>query len=121
MKNYDEIAKSVLARRDAHDAAVKRRHRIAVRVGIPVVSLCLAVSLGVGFRQAKKNDDPSLNVDDALFPGIDDTVDPGETEVGVFPPVPGGAMAGRTHTSERTRALKLTMRNRGVTATTRYG
>ncbi|MBQ7827633.1 MAG: hypothetical protein IJ386_05140 [Clostridia bacterium] len=99
MKNYDEVAKSVLARRDAHDAAVKRRNKIALRVGIPVVSLCLAVSMGVGFHMANRYADPTLNVDDALIPGIDDTVDPDELNdsegIRQDGPVPGGAMAGQ--------------------------
>lgn len=92
MKNYDEVAKSVLARRDAHDAAVKQKRRIALRIGVPVVSLCLAVSMGVGFHMANQNDDPPLTVDDAVIPGIDDTVDPDELETAVNGPMPGGEL-----------------------------
>ena len=107
MKSYDEIAKSVLERRDRHNETVAKRKRITVRVGVPVMSLCLAAMIGVGYSDYKDLTRPPELVDDAVVPGIDDTVDPGETEalghkcdgdtvtdILDDEPVPGGAEIG---------------------------
>lgn len=80
MKSYDEVARNVLRRRDEHDVAAARRNRMATRIGVPVVSLCLAAIVGVGFWQAEQVEDPPLNIEDAVVPGIDDLIEPGETE-----------------------------------------
>jgi len=48
MKNYDEITREVLAKRDAHKEKMKKRNRMIMGIGVPTVSLCLALIIGVG-------------------------------------------------------------------------
>lgn len=57
MKSYDEIAKSVLERRDAHNIAVKQRNRIALRIGVPAVTVCLALTVAAGFYKTYEKPD----------------------------------------------------------------
>lgn len=48
MKNFDEITKNVLAKRDAYNEKMKNRRRMIMGIGVPTVSLCLALIIGVG-------------------------------------------------------------------------
>ncbi len=80
MKNYDEVAKNVLARRDEHVAKVKKRNKLIMQIGVPTVSLCLAVIVGIGMWQSGEITEPPTIAEDAIVPGIDDLVEPGETE-----------------------------------------
>ena len=79
MKSYDEIAKNALEKRDRHNEIVSRRKKIILRAGVPMLTFCLAVMIGVGYSEyGKLNDGPEI-VDDAVVTGIDDLVDPDET------------------------------------------
>lgn len=60
MKNYEEMAQSVLRRRDAYFQKKKRRQQIITRVGIPAVCFCLIVVLScmIHFRGVWRNPNP---------------------------------------------------------------
>lgn len=73
MKNCDEITRDVLARRDAHNEKIKKRNRMIMRIGVPSVSLCLAVIVGIGMWRTGEFKSEK-NTEDAIVPGIVDVI-----------------------------------------------
>lgn len=78
MKNYNEVAKDVLRRRDEHNETVAKRSRMIAQIGVPTVSLCLAAIIGIGMWQAGDLGDPPKKTEDAVIPGIPDVTGPGD-------------------------------------------
>ncbi len=74
MKNCDEITKNVLERRDAHNDKIKKRNRMIIRIGIPTVSLCLAVIVGVGMWRSGDLETKE-RVEDTIVPGVEDVIE----------------------------------------------
>ncbi|MBE6709177.1 MAG: hypothetical protein E7578_08060, partial [Ruminococcaceae bacterium] len=74
MKNCDEITRNVLERRDAHNDKIKRRNRMIMRIGIPTVSLCLAVIVGIGMWRSGDLETKE-RAEDAVVPGADDVIE----------------------------------------------
>ena len=78
MKTYNEMAESVLKRRDDYIKQRKGRNKKAI---ISLSCFCLALAVGVGVWQSgllKKQ--PIQTVDDALYSGIKDVYGPDESE-----------------------------------------
>lgn len=75
MKNYDETIDVVFTRINQYNAAKSRRKAAIRRAAIPVCCVCLAALTGFGILNAPG---PEQTLDDALYPGIDDTIDPDE-------------------------------------------
>lgn len=100
MKNFDEITKNVLAKRDEHNEKIKKRNRMIVRIGVPAVSLCLALIVGIGMWRSGDLEIPETP-EDVIVPGgaqgdgTDVFVNKvPETEIAIDPPVPSTDEAG---------------------------
>lgn len=79
MKNYDETIDVVFNRINQYNEKKSRRNAAMKRAAIPVCCLCLAALTGFGILNGfQPEPDPDQTLDDALYPGIDDTVDPDE-------------------------------------------
>ena len=79
MKTCDETIDVVFDRINQHNAAKSRRNAAVKRAAIPVCCLCLAALTGFGVLNGiQPAPNPDQTLDDALYPGIDDTVDPDE-------------------------------------------
>lgn len=79
MKTYDETIDVVFDRINQHNAAKSRRNAAVKRAAIPVCCLCLAALTGFSILSGiQPAPDPDQTLDDALYPGIDDTIDPDE-------------------------------------------
>ncbi len=80
MKNYNEMAESVIERRDRH---AKERKKQMKRLTAAVSCFCLCAMLGIGAWQLGLfAEEPIQTVDDAVVPGIKDCFGPGEEYTG---------------------------------------
>ncbi len=62
MKDYKEMAESVLSRRNTYLQAKQKRKLVAIRIGVPAICMALVVALGIstyGFRFSKGFSDDS--------------------------------------------------------------
>lgn len=79
MKTYEETIDVVFSRIGEHNAARKRRNSAIMKAAASVC--CLGLVAVVCFAALHGNfnpQNPDQTLDDALYPGIDDTVDPDE-------------------------------------------
>ena len=84
MKTYDEITNGLLERRDAYISEKNRKRKAITGVVTSLCCFCLValVCIGVWQSGAMNGTSPEQTIDDALFPGIKDTLDDlkGETD-----------------------------------------
>lgn len=80
MKNYNEIANSVLERRDKFETEKKNRRRFIAKTVTPICCFCLVALLGVGVWQGGLFKDNSTQIaNDSIYPGLVDHYGPNES------------------------------------------
>lgn len=75
MKNYDETINSVFSRIEEYNALQKKKKQNVIKFTTTLSCVCLAVIVGAVIWKSNQPDTPEQTIDDALYPGIDDTVD----------------------------------------------
>lgn len=76
MKNYDETINSVFTRIDEYNALQKKRKQNVIKLTAALSCACLAVLIGVTiWYNPIAKDTKDQTIDDALYPGIDDSND----------------------------------------------
>ena len=73
MKNYDETISNVFDRIGEYETKQKRKRSVITKTAVSFCCVCAIALVGVGVM--KNTNAPKTNVDDAIYPGVKDTVD----------------------------------------------
>lgn len=82
MKNSNEMVNSLLERRDQYAAEQKRKRKIITHTVTSMCCVCLVALLGFGIWKGGMfySTPPEQTAEDALYPGIKDSIDESEGE-----------------------------------------
>ena len=81
MKNYDEITKGLLERRDSYLTEQRKKRKTVVAVVTSLGCFCLVAVLGLGIGYKKAEDsNPPITMEDSVIIGEKDYISPEETE-----------------------------------------
>jgi hypothetical protein len=77
MKNYEEVTRSLLERRDRYEAQRSRNRRMMLSVAVSLCCFCLIVGAGVfmGRNGKASSVTPTTVIEDAVYPGVTDYFD----------------------------------------------
>ena len=77
MKNYEEVTRSLLERRDRYEAQRSRNRRIMISVTVSLCCFCVIVGAGVFMGRGGRVSPvtPTAVVEDSVYPGVTDYFD----------------------------------------------
>lgn len=77
MKNYEEVTRSLLERRDRYEAQRSRNRRMMISVTVSLCCFCLIVGAGVFMGRGGRLSPvtPTTVIEDAVYPGVTDYFD----------------------------------------------
>ena len=77
MKNYEEVTRSLLERRDRYEAQRSRNRRMMISVTVSLCCFCLIVGAGVFMGRGGRVSPvtPTAVVEDSVYPGVTDYFD----------------------------------------------